>query len=150
MAIPATPNRGRRIIRYPIADAETYVEGAPVVLVAGEITECAADPTEVLGLAATPATLEFDPYGGDGLVYVAYPDATFLMQGSTDPLPSHVGNVYGIGVDGDGVAFLDIADVTNLVLQVENIYIVGDGPGGIFEVSFVGAVRQLQQTLAES
>lgn len=144
MALPAIPNKGRRIRRFPVAAGETYVEGAPVLLDAsGEITEAGADPAVILGFAAHDAVLEFDPDPGFGLVYVAYPDSTFLMQGLDDPVAADVGDQFELAVDANGVAQVDTAQVNNRLL-VEDIYIQGAGPGGLYEVSILAANRQFQ------
>lgn len=145
MAAPAVPNKGRRIRRFPLAAGETYVEGAPVLLTAGEITEAGANPAVILGFAASDAVLvELDPDPGFKLVYVAYPDSTFLVEGTADPAVANVGVAFDLDVDGNGVAEVDTASSAAARLLVEDIYIKGDGPGGLFEVSVLAANRQFQ------
>ncbi len=145
MALPAIPNKGRRIRQFPIEATQTYVEGAPVLLDAnGEITEAGADPATILGFAAHDAVLdEIDPYEGNGLVYVAYPDSTFFLEGLADPVQADVGDQREIGVDANGVALVDTVAVAPRLL-IEDIYIKGAGPGGFFEVSVLAANRQFQ------
>lgn len=144
MALPAVPNKGRRIRRFPIATGETYVEGAPVLLDAnGEITEAGADPATILGFAAHDAELTFDPDPGFGLVYVAYPDSTFLMEGLDDPVAADVGDQFELAVDANGVAQVDTAQVANRLL-VEDIYLRPGQTTGFYEVSVLAANRQFQ------
>ncbi len=145
MALPAIPNTGRRIRRFPLESAATYVEGAPVLLDAnGELVEAGADPAVILGFAAHDAVLvELDPDPGFALVFVAYPDSTFFLEGLSDPVPTAVGESRDVGVDGDGVALLDDASGAPR-LRVEDIYLKGDGPEGFFEVSVLAANRQFQ------
>jgi hypothetical protein len=145
MALPAIPNTGRRIRRFPLEAAATYVEGAPVLLDAnGEIVEAGADPVVILGFAAHDAVLvELDPDPGFALVFVAYPDSTFFLEGLANPLPTDVGESRDVGVDGDGVALLDTASGASR-LRVEDIYLKGDGPTGFYEVSVLAANRQFQ------
>lgn len=145
MGLPAVPNKGRRIRRFPIAAGETYVEGAPVLLDgAGEITEAGADPAVILGFAAHDAELTFDPDPGFGLVYVAYPDATFLIEGTADPVVANVGIAYDLNVDADGSAEIDTASVVAARLLVEDIYLKPGSTSGLFEVSVLAANRQFQ------
>ena len=146
MALPAIPNKGRRIRRFPLESAQTYVEGAPVLLDAnGEITEAGADPATILGFAAHDAVLtELDPDPGFALVFVAYPDSTFLVEG-TDPYPTagDVGEQRDLDVDGNGVATVAITTGATR-FTIEDIYVQGAGPAGLYEVSVLAANRQFQ------
>ena len=145
MALPAIPNKGRRIRRFPLESSATYVEGAPVLLDGnGEIIEAGADPATILGFAAHDAVLiELDPDPGFALVFVAYPDSTFFLEGLSDPLPTAVGETRDVGVDGNGVALLDDASGAARLL-VEDVYLKPPGPTGFFEVSVLAANRQFQ------
>jgi hypothetical protein len=145
MALPAIPNTGRRIRRFPLQSAAAYVEGAPVLLDAnGEIVEAGADPAVILGFAAHDAVLlELDPDPGFALVFVAYPDSTFFLEGLADPIPGDVGENRDVGVDGNGVALVDTASAAAR-LRIEDIYLKGVGPTGFFEVSVLAANRQFQ------
>jgi hypothetical protein len=97
-----------------------------------------------LGFAAHDAVLvELDPDPGFALVFVAYPDSTFFLEGLANPLPTDVGESRDVGVDGDGVALLDTASGASR-LRVEDIYLKGDGPTGFYEVSVLAANRQFQ------
>lgn len=147
MALPAIPNKGRRLRRFPLAAAQTYVEGAPVLLdAAGAIIEAGADPAVILGFAAHDAVLtRIDPDPGFALVYVAYPDATFLMEGiGGNPLATHVGESFELAVDANGVAAVDVATQVANRLRVEDIYLKPGSVEGLFEVSVLAANRQFQ------
>ncbi len=145
MALPAIPNKGRRIRRFPLESSATYVEGAPVLLDGnGEIIEAGADPAVILGFAAHDAVLvELDPDPGFALVFVAYPDSTFFLEGLADPIPGDVGEPRDVGVDGDGVALVDTASGASRLL-IEDVYLKPPGPTGFFEVSVLAANRQFQ------
>ncbi len=145
MALPAIPNKGRRIRRFPLESSATYVEGAVILLDAnGELVEAGADPAVILGFAAHDAVLtELDPDPGFALVFVAYPDSTFFLEGLADPIPGDVGESRDVGVDGNGVALLDTASGAARLL-IEDIYLKGVGPTGFFEVSVLAANRQFQ------
>lgn len=146
MAQSAIPNLGRRIRRFPLASGESYVEGAPVLLDAnGEIAEAGADPATILGFAASDAVLtDLDPDPGFKLVFVAYPDSTFLMEGTDgSPVAGDVGEARDLDVDGNGVG--TVASTTAATrLLIEDIYIKGAGPTGLYEVSVLAANRQFQ------
>jgi hypothetical protein len=145
MALPAIPNKGRRIRRFPLAAGETFVEGAPVLLVAGEVTEAGADPATILGFAAHDAVLtRIDPDPGFSLVYVASPDSTFFVEGTADPRGANIGTAYDVDVDANGVALIDPASVAAAILLVEDIYLKPGSLTGFFEVSVLAANRQFQ------
>ena len=144
MALEAIPNKGRRIRRFPRESATTYKEGAPVLLDAsGEVIEAGADPAVILGFAAQDAVLTNDPDPLFTLVYVAYPDATFFLEGLADPVAADVGDDREIGVDANGVALVDTTTV-NTRLRIEDVYIKPGGTAGFFEVSILAANRQFQ------
>lgn len=146
MALPTTPNKGRRVRRFPLEAAATFVDGAPVLLdAAGEVIEAGADPATILGFAAQDAVLvDLDPDPGFCLVFVAYPDSTFMMTGTADPVIADVGVAFDLDVDGDGVAEVDTGSSAAARLLVEDIYFQGVGPEGLFEVSVLAANRQFQ------
>lgn len=147
MALPAIPNKGRRIRRFPLKTGETYKEGAPVLLdVNGEILEAGADPATILGFAASDAVFtDLDPDPGFKLVFVAYPDSTFFLEGvDTDPVAGDVGELRELAVDANGVGQVDTTTV-NTRLLIEDIFVKGAGPVGFYEVSILAANRQFQK-----
>lgn len=145
MALAATPNKGRRIRRFPLAAAQTFLEGAPVLLDAnGAVTVAGADPAVILGFAAHDAVPTFHPDPGFQLVFVAYPDATFLMEGTANPLATHVGESFELAVDAQGRAIVDVATQVANRLRVEDIYLRPGLATGFFEVSVLAANRQFQ------
>lgn len=147
MALPAIPNKGRRIRRFPVKTAEAWVEGAILLLDAnGELIEAAADPAVILGFSAHAIPLSvLDPDDGFALVYVAYPDSTFFLEGvDTTPVATDVGEKREVAIDGDGVAQVDTTTV-NTRLLIEDIYTKGTGVlEGFYEVSILAANRQFQ------
>jgi hypothetical protein len=142
--IPAIANVGRTVRRYPLASAETPLEGAAVYLVTGEVTICGADPSVVLGfmLHDYPGALEIDPYNGDVLVLVAKSDSTFWLTGSTDPTDlSAIGSSFGVAHEATTeVTYVDLTETsTNLVVDIVDV----DLSRLMFECTIVDAVRQL-------
>jgi len=142
MALPLTPNKNRQLRRYTMKVAETPVEGgiALVELASGTVVVAGADPALIAGFFATPdpASMTFDPYPLDVMIWLAYPGSTFWIEGTSAPVVGNIGNEYGIGVSAE-VAIIDIADTTNKRLVVEDI----DTDWGLFEVSVLDANRQL-------
>lgn len=136
-----TPNKNRQLRRYPMTAGQTPVEGEGVFLVVGAATVVGADPAVILGFATAVegASLTFDPYDGDLLIWVAYPGSTFWMTGSSNPVAANIGVQYGIGATA-GVAEVDITDTVATRLVVEDI----DTDWNLFEVSILAANRQLQ------
>lgn len=143
MALPLTPNKNRQLRRYTMKANETPVEGgiALVEIASGTVVVAGADPALIAGFFTSPdpASLSFDPYPGDVLIWLAYPGSTFWMEGTSAPVAANVGNKYGIGVSSE-VAIVDITDTTALRLLVEDI----DTDWNLFEVSVLAANRQLQ------
>lgn len=144
MGLPAIPHLGSRIREYPVAEGQTFVEGAFVFLndADGELEEVAADGAVILGVAAHDAVMENDPNPGFALVFPFYPDTTMWLEGSADPVASDVGDQYGFVHDTDGVAILDKTEVTALRLTIEDVDLIRN----LYEVSLVGANRQIQTT----
>ena len=139
--LPLTPNKNRQLRRYQLTAGQTPVDGECVLLVAGKISVCGTDPTTVVGFATAvePASLTFDPYDGEVLVWVAYPGATFWIVGTSNPVVANVGVQFGV-TSVVGVAQLDITEVTTKVFVVEDI----DTTWNLFEVSVLPGVAQLQ------
>lgn len=142
--LPAVPDEGRTVRRYPLTASQTPLEGAPVLLAAGAVSICAVPNVSCLGFMACDYfdVLEIDPYNGDAMVYVAKPGSTFWLSGSTDPTDlSSIGIIYGMLVEATTqIAYVDLTDTTtNLVVQVEDV----DLMRLLFKVSILEAVRQL-------
>lgn len=138
MPQPAICNKGRQVREYPIAAGQTFVEGAAVLHVDGEIEECGADPAAILGFALHDAGVDPDP--SIVLVALAGPESTFFLAGSSAPLATDVGVDYGIAKHADGEWIVDKTDVLEPRLHVESV----DLTRGLFEVRVLGANRQLE------
>lgn len=138
--LPLTPNQNRQLRRYQMTAGQTPVEGGIALLVSGKVSVAGADPAAVLGFFASAegATLQFDPYSGDVMVWVAYPGSTFWIKGTSNPVVANIGVQYGVTVVTE-VAQLDITEVTAKVFTVEDI----DTDWNMFEVSVIDTVRQL-------
>lgn len=137
-AFPAYPNQGRHIRRYPLAAAQSFLEGALVVLDAnGDVTECGADPATILGVAMHDAGA--DPDTGYMLVAVAKADTTFIFQGSAAPVQADEGDAYGVLKDANGIWILDKTEAANTRLRIEKVYI----DRAQYECSILAANRQL-------
>lgn len=137
MKFNAYPNIGSRIRKFPLAEDAAFLEGAFVVLTDGLADECGADPALILGIALHDAGA--DPDTGHVLVAIAHANATFILQGSSDPAEDDVGVAYGIAKDGDGIWYVDKTDVVATRVSVEKIYLTRDQ----FEVRVLAANFQL-------
>ena len=142
--LPAVPDEGRTIRRYPLTGSQTPLEGAPVLLASGAVSICAVPNVSCLGFMACDYfdVLEIDPYNGDAMVYVAKPGSTFWLSGSTDPSDySSIGIIYGMLVEATTeIAYVDISDTTtNLVVQCEDVDLVRL----LYKVSILESIRQL-------
>lgn len=121
---PAYPNMGRHIRPYPIAAAQTFLEGAVLTLNAsGEAAEGGADPTPILGIALHDAGA--DPDTTTILVAVATDQATFIFQhDTTAPVQADEGDNFGLLKDVDGVWVLrDFVTAGLERVVVEKVYI---------------------------
>lgn len=119
---PAYTNLGRHIREYPLAAAQTFKEGAVVVLNAsGQVAEGGADPTPILGVALHDAGA--DPDTDIMLVALATDQATFIFQHDTaTPVQADVGDEFGLLKDVDGVWVLKAPAAVGRVV-VEKVYI---------------------------
>lgn len=142
MALPAIQNKGQRTRAFPVASGQTYVEGAVLLLDAsGDLILAGADPAVILGFAAEPAVAANLAPADTRLVYVAYPDSTFWIEGSSVPVAADVGDQYELSVDA-GVARLDKTAQVNNRFTIESVDLDRD----LYEVSIIGANRQFQTT----
>lgn len=142
------PNLGRKIIEYPLDAAATFKNGSFVVLDSDE--ECiavAAGGVLALGVAVSAAN-GGTGYGEGGareidltkcLVAVAGPGRTFLMEGDDAPVQDDIGKSYGIGVDTDGIPFVDGTETTDTLVTVVNI----DTDRNLYEVVVIAAKQQI-------
>lgn len=137
MRFAAYPNIGQRIRQYPIATGETFIEGALVLLNAGEIEECGADPALIAGVALHDAGA--DPDTSSVLVALASSEGTFVLQGSSAPVAADVGVEYGVAKDADGIWYVDKTDVVATRVVVEKVYLDREQ----FEVKILRANIQL-------
>lgn len=141
MRFPAYPNLRKEIRQYPLAAAQDFIEGAVVLITAGEVSEAAADPLVILGVALHDAGAL--PDEDKVLVAIGLEGATFVMQGSAAPLPSDEGKEYGITKDADGVWHVDKAKTGAAArVVVEKVYIDGN-MRDVYEVRFLAANRQI-------
>lgn len=131
------PNIGHRIRQYPLADGAEFIEGALVVLTAGEVDECGADPALILGTALHDAGADPDP--SVLLVALADANATFVMQGTSAPALTDIGVEYGVAKHADGHWIVDKTDVVAPRVVVEKVYL----SRAEFEVRVLPANRQL-------
>jgi hypothetical protein len=135
--VAAIPHEGRSIRDYPLAGGAAFREGAAVVLAAGVLGECGADPLIILGFALHAAGA--GPATSRCLVAKAKAGATFWMQGTRAPLATDVGVAYGIAKDGDGDWCVDATDTTATRLMTEAV----DLTRNLWLVSILPANRQI-------
>ena len=150
-----TPN----IISIVYTVGQVFQKGALVVdTAAGTVSECAANPARVYGVAME--TCNTKP-GGLGIannpsiitggqykeVSVALADRVTVfscrgVNGGTDPvvpLQTHIGESYGVLKTGGGDWVMDLSNTTNLVVEIVDI----DVDYNIFFVKFLQAVLAL-------
>jgi hypothetical protein len=136
-AFAAYPNIRKVVRRYPLASGASFLEGAFVVLAAGEVDECGADPAAILGTALHDSGA--DPDTGDMLVALATPESTFVLQGTSAPVAADEGVEYGIAKDGDGIWVVDKTETVNTRVVVEKVYVDREQ----FEVRVLAANSQI-------
>jgi len=150
---PITPvywNESNRYVSYPLAAAQDFSKGAPVVLgTDGTISEAGADPALILGFATSSAAQAnpADTFGYNSQnVPVALADQTFrgTLEGTYNAA-TDIGDQFGIVEDATGYWTVDRADTANVVVTVLDVGDddVADGdvnPPVIFRV--IDTVRQ--------
>lgn len=136
MPFPAYPNLRQVIRPYPLASSAAFVEGAVVLLTAGEVDEAGADPAAILGFALHDAGADPDPT--EVLVAIATAESTFVLQGTSAPVAADEGVEYGLVKDSSGVWVVDKTDTVNTRVVVEKVYIDREQ----FEVRVLAANRQ--------
>ena len=149
---------GAPVTRAYVADAAaTFIRGAAVLIdTDGEIIECSADPTVILGFTAA-ANLSAPGYdaansptvitGRQNEVVVYLGESTNIfacrgVNGGTDPVTpatTNIGESYGILKDANGVWTLDLAETTVKSMTVVEI----DVDQKIFYVKMVASRYQL-------
>jgi hypothetical protein len=145
--------------QFTATGGQTFKTGAIVKLSSGLLVEdtAGAGALTILGVALAPA---FSAPGYDaansptvvtgrsGYVSVALADGNTIfsgrgVNGGTDPVTpvvaTHIGVQYGLAVDGAGVWYIDIANVTNLAVVITGV----DIDQKIFYFRFIAAVRQI-------
>lgn len=142
---PAVPAKNRQIIQYALDSAQTFKEGAAVLLntTDEEVDECGADPALILGFAEHAAK-DFDGgvrmvEGTKVLVALARPGCTFWMSGTTAPVQDDLGKAFGIVKDADSIWVVDKTEVAATRVRVVAIDIDLE----IFEVSVLAANQQV-------
>lgn len=120
-AFPATPAfSGESSVRkYTEGAAQSFKLGAAVVLAAGLVTECGADPASILGFVQHPATKNIP--ATDDLVAVASEGQKFWMGSSTALVAGDINTLYGIVKDANGIWVIDKTDVVNTRLYMHYI-----------------------------
>lgn len=135
---PITPvirNESYRYVNYPLAAAQTFKKGAPLVLgTAGTVSEGGTDPTIILGFAAADAAdyaWQADTFGTVvASVPVALADGVFrgTLEGTYDSA-AHLSTDFGLVKDATGYWTVDETDETNvrvIVIGVDDGVANGD------------------------
>jgi hypothetical protein len=137
--IPTIPQENRSIREYDIPPGEVFIDGAPMVLLAGFAMECGADPAAILGFSTHPVNvLVPDPF--KVLVAIAHRDSTFWMEGNVAPVQADIGAAYGITRDVDRVWHVDKAKGgADARVEVVSIDLVRN----MYEVKVINANIQL-------
>ncbi len=133
------PNKGRTVQEFDMKAAETFIDGAIVLLDAAEdVAEVAADPTAVLGIAigdAAGRTVDATKI----LVALPQPGRTFLIAGDNNPIKDDIGKEYGAVKDSDGIWTIDGTETTAKVFKVIDI----DLDTNMYEVEIIDSIAQL-------
>ncbi len=137
-ALNAIPYENREIKEFPLKAAESFLDGALVLMTSNEVLECSADPAAVLGISVEGPVNLLEVTKTKARVAMATPQATFHMSGTRDPAVTDIGVQYGVVKDADGIWTVDFADVVNLVVVVENV----DLDRNLSTVRFLAAVQQ--------
>ncbi len=103
-AEPAYKHDESDVIYMPVTAGQTFKKGAFVVLAAGALVECGANPAAIHGLALCDASVGLvaagSIYGGTNIpVLLLQPDTILKISSATTPVfATHVGTgtVYGI------------------------------------------------------
>lgn len=139
---------------------ETFIKGAALVLDAnGELTECAATPTSLIGFAAEPAGSKpgYNAANSPTVVTGRVQEAdcfegapeqifsgSFRSAASTYVVPTQtiINESYGLAKDADGTWYVNQADTTNLAVTIVDIS-TGDGTPDVVFFVVKSAARQI-------
>lgn len=134
-----------RVIHFPVTAGQTFIAGALVYLTSGALTECGADPANIMGIALAPASVGLATAGSifGGTTIPVFPltgNDMVLMSCATTPVAvTHVGTRYGIVKSTNWL--VDTTDTTNLRVVVCQVQ-VSPLPEAWW-VRFIGAKLQL-------
>jgi hypothetical protein len=147
------PDTKRRVYK----SGETWAIGALMVFDAnGELVECGADPSLISGVAAqasdtgpgfamadSPSVITYRAL--ETTIFEANRNTVFSgrgVNGGTDPVTptqTMLDTQFGVAVDANGIWVVDIADTTNLRVEIVDI----DIDNKIFYFKFLEAVLSL-------
>ena len=140
--VPAFADRTRDNIQLTDAAAQTYLQGALVVLDGSKnVTECGADPASIYGIANGAAGKH--PEGAtQTTVSKAFNGQKFWMTfdiGTTATRAANENKPYGVVKGSDGIWVIDSTDVVNTRVYVHYV----DAIRGMGLVSVLSANRQI-------
>lgn len=122
---PAKAGEGDTYVNYPLAAAQTFELGAPLLLATGAVQEAGADPALILGFA----TAAHDSYDwmastrGDVVakVPVALADQEFRGTLEGTFAAADVGTAFGLVLDATGYWTVDRSDTSNTRVRVTGV-----------------------------
>lgn len=144
---------------YQYKSAETWTRGAVMAMDSnGEIVEASADPTAIIGVAASANDQGPGFSMADSPTIVTYRDrkvgifkanalTTFVgrgVNGGTDPVTptlTMLDTQFGLTVDSDGIWVIDIAETSTVSVEIVGI-ITNEGQK-LFKFKFLPAVLAL-------
>src|SRR5678809_504523 len=111
-----------RVQGMVVKTGETFKKGAPVVIdTNGLLVECAAGATAVSGVAMQGA------FTGPGYDLSDSSRTNALVQGASatqqTPAQTNIGEQYGIAKDANGNWYIDFDNVTDLCVQITDVFI---------------------------
>lgn len=142
---PANIYSANRVRYFPVTAAQTFIDGALVVLTTGALVECGADPALILGIALAPASMGLASggsiFGGTNIpVFVLTTEDEVWMASSTTPVfATHVTVAYGIEKTTNWR--VDVGDTGNTRVHVVGVSLSPQQEG--FYVRFMAANLQL-------
>lgn len=116
---------------------ETFGYGDFVFLAANVVKLCGADPAAILGISEVVSqNARLITPNGKVPIRTLTSEAVIAMYSPTIPVEAtHLNVAYGIARDGNGMWFVDVADVVNTRVTVVRL----DIAGGIWYVKFLAA-----------
>lgn len=107
--------------QYTDAAAQSYKQGALVVLTNNEITECGADPASIFGYAAGPAGKHPEGPLVTTIGKLGSGQKAWFPVSAAVTVAANQDKSYGVVKDADGIWCVDIAETVNTRVFVHTV-----------------------------